>query len=1353
MSVAARIADEQNADLSEDNELTRVLADYLAEIEAGNAVDPDEWAQKHPAIADRFRTCLKGLHLVEEFAGSIGAGAIKRSPDAGGARLGDFRIVRTLGRGGMGVVYEAVQVSLDRRVALKVLPLGAAIDPRRLARFRVESQAAAGLHHPHIIPVYSVGSEGGVHYYAMQMIDGVTIAELIGEMRRAQKLADHPGSPPTTAEASSILSAISTDSPAFSREAARLGVQAALALEHAHENGVLHRDVKPSNLIVDGSGHLWVADFGLARFQNDGSLTVSGDVLGTLRYMSPEQALANRAVVDQRTDVYSLGATLYELITLRSAFEGSNRQDLLRRIAQDDPRRPRAQNPAIPIDLETIVMKAMDKDPASRYATAREMADDLERFLNDQPVRARKPAAIERLARSARRHMAIVVAVVPLLFVIVALLALGLLMVLAERSQILSQQSEISKQKFDAEKSRGDARRQRDVARRAVDEMYTLVASEWLNKQTNLQPLQRDFLQKALAYYQEFASEKDTDPVIRIQTAWAFYRLGDIERRLGNLAAGEQGYRKAIETIETLAEGKAMRPELLEPLADSYSVLGELLDETGRTDESKLALVRAIELDRVLIASIPDKPENAKRLADQYDKLGTSLGRNGQHQDAEAAFQKAIAKGPLTDQSAAPTRAHATSNLAITLKKQGKLPEAQRLYRQAIELYGSLAQSDPESPHYKARLADSLLNLGQALPADSKELEAIFRRAAGVYQGLATDAPEVSGYRENLATTLINLANLCAGAGRLREAEAAAREARSLLEGVVERAPSAIPPQELLAHSLTFLAKVHAETGQTAAALAEVQRACDIFDKLKPQSLDLKWKRAWSFANLAQLREVSGELSAADHTRQSAVAAFEGLVSEAPDQLTYRADFAYQLMLLAVSSGRNGRKVEAERDFKLAIESLELVLSKAPERSADRLRMAQAAHNFGVFLFQNQNLAESERLGWIAYRAYERLYQENFQQAAMVRNCADILKNIATSQLGRLRSADAVTTYREAIKLFNSLPPKLALEPTIREALATTHDNLGATLMRGDSPQDAEAHIQKGIKIRESMLAQAPNQPSYQDALGLSKTHLGKILAKRGEASAARRLLEQAVELGRQAQKAEPRNTDSRAHLRGARKALALCLLEARDHVAAAAASEDLLRDFSPDDQSDTRVQAAVNLSECAYLAMHDQSLAPDRRKGAALPYAKRALEAFQQAVESQTTHNLATINLIWFRLDCPIADLGDTALAMRLARDLLTRSPDRPDSWSTLGTACFYSADLKGALSAFRKAREFDKQSYGGWEFFAAMAHWKLGDKQEARSCFDRAQKWMMTNQITDQHRRVRKEAAAVLGLPDDYK
>jgi hypothetical protein len=189
---------------------------------------------------------------------------------------------------------------------------------------------------------------------------------------------------------------------------ARLGIQAAEALEHAHQLGVVHRDVKPGNLLVDERGSLWVADFGLAQFQNDARLTQTGDLVGTLRYMSPEQALAKRVVVDHRTDVYSLGATLYELLTLRPVFPGGDRQELLRQIAFEEPQPPRKVKRAIPAELETIVLKALEKNPADRYATAEELGADLRRFLEDRPILARRPGLAERARKWSRRHPTVV---------------------------------------------------------------------------------------------------------------------------------------------------------------------------------------------------------------------------------------------------------------------------------------------------------------------------------------------------------------------------------------------------------------------------------------------------------------------------------------------------------------------------------------------------------------------------------------------------------------------------------------------------------------------------------------------------------------------------------------------------------------------------------------------------------------------------------------------------------------------------------------------------------------------------------------------------------------------------------
>jgi len=299
--------------------------------------------------------------------------------------LGDFRLLREIGRGGMGVVFEAEQISLGRRVAVKVLPPAAILEPKQLRRFQVKAHAEAALQHPHIVPVIASGQDRGIPYLAMRLIKGLHLAEVI--QRRRER---HEGGLPPN-------------------EVARLGKQAAEALDFAHRNDVLHRDVKPANLLLDDRGHLWITDFGLARIRGDSDLTVSGDMLGTIRYMSPEQVLGRRGKVDHRSDIYSLGSTLYELLTLATPHDGEDRASILRKITLEEPVAPRKQNPTIPLDLEKIILKALAKEPIERYATAGELAKDLERFLDDRPVLARRPSLSNRVAKWARRHRPAVV--------------------------------------------------------------------------------------------------------------------------------------------------------------------------------------------------------------------------------------------------------------------------------------------------------------------------------------------------------------------------------------------------------------------------------------------------------------------------------------------------------------------------------------------------------------------------------------------------------------------------------------------------------------------------------------------------------------------------------------------------------------------------------------------------------------------------------------------------------------------------------------------------------------------------------------------------------------------------------
>jgi serine/threonine protein kinase/WD40 repeat protein/tetratricopeptide (TPR) repeat protein len=448
----------------DDPRVIAALEEYLDALKQGRRPDRKAFEAAHADIATALAECLDGLEFIQsagprlqESAAEASARASASAAPGPEAPLGDFRIVGEVGRGGMGVVYEAVQLSLGRRVALKVLPFAAALDPRQLARFQNEARAAAQLHHTNIVPVYGVGCERGVHFYAMQLVEGRSLAEVIAELRRpgaegpapgrgvGAGLADEllgldglataprtpdpqPTGPYTPAEGPAAdtapRAAPSTErslrSPAFFRTAARLGAQAAEALEHAHQLGVVHRDVKPANLLVDGRGHVWVTDFGLAHVQSGQGLTLTGDLVGTLRYMSPEQALAQRVVVDHRTDLYSLGVTLYEVLTLEPAFGGRDRQELLRQIAFEEPRPPRKLNKAIPADLETIVLKAMAKNPAERYATAQDLADDLRRFLEDRPIRARRPTLAQRGRKLVRRHRAVVTTMVGGAFAVAA---------------------------------------------------------------------------------------------------------------------------------------------------------------------------------------------------------------------------------------------------------------------------------------------------------------------------------------------------------------------------------------------------------------------------------------------------------------------------------------------------------------------------------------------------------------------------------------------------------------------------------------------------------------------------------------------------------------------------------------------------------------------------------------------------------------------------------------------------------------------------------------------------------------------------------------------------------------------
>jgi serine/threonine protein kinase/WD40 repeat protein len=467
------------SDPSADRDPIEMLAgSFLARFRAGERPSVEEYAAQHPELADQIRELLPALVMLEQDKSAVrsasGPNGDPHATAAGPApqQLGDYLILREIGRGGMGVVYESVQQSLGRHVALKVLPRQALSGATQVERFRLEARAAARLHHTNIVPVFGVGECEGVHYYAMQFIQGQGLDVVIDALRglrntsepggaggtqppgtaggedqpltavltqalltgrfaaqqpepqpdpqpqstaaTAESLTSQPsqgppvpapperlsGLPTTDAGRSSELSSAEAGAPYY-RSVARVGVQVAEALAHAHGRGVLHRDIKPSNLLLDTKGTVWVTDFGLAKAEGSDGLTRTGDIVGTLRYMAPERF---DGWSDPRSDVYSLGATLYELLTLRPPFQEPDRVKLIEQVLHDEPTPPHKLDRRVPRDLETIVLKALAKEPGQRYTTAQQMAEDLGRFLDDRTILARRSNVAERFWRWCKRN-------------------------------------------------------------------------------------------------------------------------------------------------------------------------------------------------------------------------------------------------------------------------------------------------------------------------------------------------------------------------------------------------------------------------------------------------------------------------------------------------------------------------------------------------------------------------------------------------------------------------------------------------------------------------------------------------------------------------------------------------------------------------------------------------------------------------------------------------------------------------------------------------------------------------------------------------------------------------------------
>ena len=673
--------------------LEEVVDEFLDEYRQGRAPSLSEYTEKYPSHADDIRELFPAIIMMEQLKKPeiVPPEPPKVVSGISLEVIGDFEIVREIGRGGMGVVYEARQISLHRHVALKILPKHPLEIPKRLARFQREAQAAARLHHTNIVPIFGVGEHAGTHYYVMQFIQGCTLEQILKEIvRTGTSTTDNPvdtdGAFPPEANfgptalslaqdlvfqnlsklarrnqysslrplpASSLLHRLTKDARSqkrYRRNVIQIGIQVAQALEYAHSERVLHRDIKPGNLILNKQGVVWITDFGLAKILDHQSLTKSGDAIGTLRYMAPEQF---EGETDERGDIYSLGLTLYELLALRPAFAETDRHRLMKQIVEEKPALLRSINNAIPRDLETIIHTAIHKDVKRRYQSASAFAEDLQAWLDQRPIKAKRAAFHERCWHwcKSNRMLSLLGILTFLSLVSVAIVsAVGYVKIsrALERSEENRIEAERSRERVELAWQRTDKERHR--ANRNVDLMVHSLemllqndagdadgsAEQKAEKRPSKSP---EFMQQVLDFYEEFAELNSVEPKLQMKALQVSIYLAQVY--LEN--EQERKYSLEIQRASKMFQELHSQFSTLKTFRVMFVEAGLSLAEISPQDSQAIERLRKIlPLATSEMAEHPRDSTKSFLLMKTLHRYGRRLWKQEEHQTAIQHLEKAF---------------------------------------------------------------------------------------------------------------------------------------------------------------------------------------------------------------------------------------------------------------------------------------------------------------------------------------------------------------------------------------------------------------------------------------------------------------------------------------------------------------------------------------------------------------------------------------------------------------------------------------------------------------------------------------------------------------------------------------
>lgn len=814
-------------------------------------------------------------------------------------RSSRYRPRHLLACGGLGEIYVADDVELGRSVALKRIRDGRGTLPADLFRFRREAEITGRLEHPGVVPIYGLGNDGsGRPFYAMRFIEGETLADAIVAYHHVETSRTEPDK-----------------SGLALRQLLNRFTAACQAVAYAHSRGVVHRDIKPANIMLGRFGETLVVDWGLAKpagepaaaefsaapieridpgslgTSDDSAPTEAGSVLGTPSFMSPEQATGQWVSVGPASDIFSLGATLYMLLTGRPPYKGDLALEDAMLARYLSPRRHKSD---VAPELEAIVLKAMARRPEDRYASAQELSLDIDRWLGLEPVSVYREPWSKRAARWVRRHRTLVTAVGAALAVAVIGLAIGSIFLNSARRSELAAKQQAEALAVDVAHQRDDAQAKFRLARRAVDDMLTAV-SEKLRSTQDVPAVRQQLLQQALDFYQQFLQERSDDPEVRFETAEAYYRAASIHEMLGEHLRAESEYRRALSMLQALQADRPTDERIVLELAGVQNDLAWIVAKLGRMPDAEADYLASIEALRKIAA-------DSANVVTARDKLARSQ-----------------------------------QNLANLYETTGRRADAERLMRSALAARKSLAAENPKNEAFQRGLASAHVALGGMLSySDSlAEAESSYQSAVGIWRALIRGAPEDIQFRDGLARSLQDLGTLLANTSRLSEAQATFNEVLELRQKLVDQFPTVPEWRLTLGRVAQTMAWVQGRLGNLADAEATLRRGVVAWEKL-----GVEYPEVPSYTyNLGHIYNELGLILNNQHRNDDALGYYrrargllEKLVERHPAIPDYRQTLSVSDNDIGLIDQEEGRLAEAAANYAKALELREKLVRDFPGR-------------------------------------------------------------------------------------------------------------------------------------------------------------------------------------------------------------------------------------------------------------------------------------------------------------------------------------------------------------------------------------------------------------------------------------